>query len=151
MVTCLDVLTHIQTEGARTRALREFHRVLQPGGSLFVRVAAFEWLRSSHDEALLTHHRYSRQELRAAVVAAGFEPLRVTFANFLLFPVAAAWRILKKAGLAPSGSDVDRRSRGVGWMNSLLRSLLEFEGWILRVSGASLPFGLSIIVVARKP
>lgn len=150
LVTSFDVLTHIQEEDSRLHALREFHRVLRPGGRVLVRVAAFEWLRSSHDEEILTYHRYSRGELRAVMVKAGFELVRVTFANFLLFPAAAAWRLLKKAKLAPAGSDVRPGTRGAKWMNHLFRSLLELEASILQKPATELPFGLSLVVVARK-
>jgi SAM-dependent methyltransferase len=150
LVTSFDVLTHIQQEDSRLRALREFHRVLRPGGRVLVRVAAYEWLRSSHDEEILTYHRYSREELCAAIAKAGFERERVTFANFLLFPAAAAWRLLKKARLAPAGSDVHSGTRGGNWTNSLLRSLLKLEASILRKPATELPFGLSLVVVARK-
>ena len=47
-VFSFDVLSQVPVESAE-EAMREMHRVLKPGGYLYVRVAAFEWLRSSHD------------------------------------------------------------------------------------------------------
>ncbi len=151
LVTALDVVSHVKGAEARVLALREFHRVLKRGGTILVRVAAFEWLRSSHDDEILTRHRYSRRELRSAMERAGFELKRLTYANSLLFPAAAAWRFLKKARLAPAGSDVRAATRGPKWINSGLRRILELEASFLRKPGSTLPVGLSLIAVARKP
>lgn len=148
LVVSFDVLTHLRDEPARAAALREFLRVLKPGGRLLLRVAAYEWLRSSHDDAVMTHHRYGRKELRDAVESSGFRPLRLTSANTLLFPPAVLWRMLKKAGLASAGSDVGSKTRG-GKLNQVMASLLKIEAAILR--RGSLNFGLSIFLLAAKP
>jgi SAM-dependent methyltransferase len=149
LVTSFDVLSEVQDENSRALALGEFRRVLKPGGKLVVRVPAYEWLRSSHDAGVSTHHRYGGKELRDAILKTGFQPVRLTFANTILFPVAILWRMLKRARLAPPGSDVRSSTRGASWMNSALRSVLKTEAAFLRKS--SLSFGLSVFVVASKP
>jgi hypothetical protein len=111
----------------------------------------FEWLRSSHDEQIRITHRYRKRELLSLIAAAGFRPQRITAANFILFPVAVVWRLLKKAGLAAPGSDVRAHSRGTNRTNSLLTSLLRLEARLLRPPGAELPVGLSWILIASKP
>ncbi len=151
LVLSLDVLSHLSDEAARAAALREFLRVLKTGGRLLLRVAAYEWLRSSHDSEIMTHHRYGRNELWDAVVHAGFQPLRLTNANTILFPAAALWRLLKKAGLAPAGSDVRAGTRGSNRMNRALTTILKMEALILRRVGFSFGFGLSIFLLAAKP
>ena len=108
----------------------------------------YEWLRSSHDTGVSTNHRYGGAELRAAVEAAGFSPERCTFANCFLFPLAIIWRIGKKAGLAPSGSDVRSTTRGASWFNRLLLRILNLEATHLLRHDFS--FGLSLFVVAGK-
>ena len=47
------------------------HRVLKPGGFLFIRVPAFMWLWSSHDEELQVRYRYQREELSKKLADAG--------------------------------------------------------------------------------
>src|SRR6185503_1295495 len=53
-------------------SLREMHRVLKRGGHLFIRVPAFMWLWSSHDEELEVRYRYTRDELAKRLSNAGF-------------------------------------------------------------------------------
>jgi SAM-dependent methyltransferase len=151
LIMSLDVVSQMEGAESRASALQEFLRVLKPGGRLVIRVPAFEWLRSSHDEQIRITHRYRKQELSGLIAATGFRPLRITAANCLLFPVAVVWRLLKKAGLAAPGSDVRAHSRGTNRMNSLLTFLLRLEARLLRHPGAKLPIGLSLILVACKP
>ncbi len=151
LVVSFDVLTHLKDEPARAAALKEFLRVLKRGGQLLLRVAAYEWLRSSHDAVIMTHHRYGRRELRDAAVDAGFRLLRLTSANTILFPVAVIWRGLKKAGLAPAGSDVRAITRGGDRLNQSLTSVLETEAAILSSGRFNFAFGLSIFLLAIKP
>ena len=149
LVISFDVLINLKDEMARASALREFQRVLNPGGRLLVRVPAYKFLQSAHDDAVMGYHRYGRRELGRAVSAAGFRPLRLTCANTLLFPVAFAWRMLKKAGFAPGGSDVGSRTRGGDSVNRATTSILNFEAAVLR--RMNFKFGLSIFLLAEKP
>ena len=151
MVTSFDVVSHLATDSSRAQALCEFLRVLKPGGRLLMRVPAYEWLKSSHDEDVMTYRRYSARELGAALTRAGFRPLHLTFANTILFPAAVCWRMLKKAGLAPAGSDVRAGTRGARWMNNALLAILKTEAAVLRTGGLRFPFGLSLFAVAGKP
>src|SRR5262245_4624230 len=62
IVFSFDVICQIPPS-TNDQAIAEMHRVLKPGGLLFVRVPAFEWLRSSHDADLHTFHRFTLPEL----------------------------------------------------------------------------------------
>ena len=148
LVLSFDVLTQLKDAPGRAAALREFLRVLKPGGRLLLRVAAYESLRSSHDTVIQTYHRYGRRELRDAAMNAGFLPLRLTSANTILFPAAALWRLLKKAGLAAQGSDVRARTRGSDRLNRVLKSILKLEAALLR--RCNFGFGLSVFLLAAK-
>ncbi len=151
LVVSFDVLSEVEDDNSRVLALRECIRVLRPEGRIIVRVPAYEWLRSSHDAGVSTRHRYGERELRGLLLDCGFRPLRVTYANSLLFPGAAVWRLCKRAGLAPAGSDVRPATRGAGWMNRSLLAILEAEAAMLRGARFRFPFGLSIFAVAQKP
>ena len=149
LVVSFDVITELKDDSDRAGALREFFRVLKPGGRLLLRVAAYEFLRSSHDDEVATRHRYGRRELESAIESAGFRLLRATGANTVLFPIAALWRVTKKWGLAPPGSDVRPGTRGISALNRGLEAVLKFEAAFLR--RRSFGFGLSIFALAAKP
>jgi ubiquinone/menaquinone biosynthesis C-methylase UbiE len=152
LVTSFDVLVQIPGAGADEQAMREMWRVLKPGGIAFVRGAAYEWMKSGHDAALDTQRRYTLSELSGKLERNGFRVLRQTYANSLLFPVAA-WRrlLLKRLGLADSGSDVKPLPPSLQWLNRLLEKALLLEASFLRRPSAKLPFGLSAICIVKKP
>jgi hypothetical protein len=75
----------------------------------------------------------------------------VTYAKTILFPAALAWRLLKKSGVAPAGSDVRSNARGPRWMNRSLEGILKLESWWLGKSRVRFPFGLSLMLIARRP
>jgi SAM-dependent methyltransferase len=152
LVTSFDVLVQIPDGGADERAMREMFRVLKPGGIAFARGAAYEWMKSGHDRALGTQRRYDLDELRKKLKRAGFEVLRETYANSLLFPVAAIRRrLLKPLGLADEGSDVKPLPQNLQWLNRVFTNALLWEAKRLRETKARLPAGLSVICVARRP
>jgi len=151
LITAFDLLSELRDDRERVLTLDEFFRSLKPGGRLLVRVPAYEWLRSSHDAGVSTRRRFGRGELIAAVSRAGFQTVRATYANTILFPLAAVWRLGKKAGLAPSGSDVRPATRGTSLGNRLLLRILQAEAAILRGRGFRFPFGLSILLLAARP
>lgn len=151
LVTSFDVLVQLHGEGSDESAIREMFRVLRPGGVAFVRVAAYEWMRSGHDEALGTQRRYTLAQLIERMEGAGFRVRRATYANALLLPAAAVRRrLLKPLGLADGGSDVKPLPPGFEWLNRLLASTLAAEASLLRRPGAKLPAGLSAICVGEK-
>jgi ubiquinone/menaquinone biosynthesis C-methylase UbiE len=145
LVTSFDVLYHANVADDAV-ALTEIARVLRPGGSFLVRVPAYDKLRSRHDEAVHTRQRYEKRELVAKLRASRLEPVVVTFANSFLFPIALARRLAER--LFPprrSSSEVER----VPWvLDKLLGTPLLLEARIVRY--VSLPFGLSLVCLAKK-
>lgn len=151
LVTSFDVLGQLQGEAADEDALRETHRVLRTGGIAFIRVPAYEWMRSGHDLALATQRRYTLDTLLQRVRKAGLKPLRATYANTLLLPAALFRRlVLKRIGLADSGSDVKPLPRQLGWLNRAMAEALYAEARWLENPRAKLRAGLSCLCVAEK-
>lgn len=152
LVTSFDVIVQLPDEGADQQAVAEMYRVLKPGGIGFVRGAAYQWMRSGHDIALGTHRRYRLSDLRGHLEGAGFRVIRATYANSILLPIAAVHRLLlKPTGLAKSGSDVSPLPSALRWINPIFRGLLRCETAWLKLSGLSLPAGLSAVCVVQRP
>jgi SAM-dependent methyltransferase len=139
---CLDLLYH-RNVVSESGALRECHRVLRAGGLLLVTDSAFKWLRSAHDEAVHTARRYTRRELVERVRTAGFTPLLASYAYCLVFPAIAAVRLARRG--AGGGSDIFSLPRP---LNTALLGVQAVERALLRLG--SLPFGSSVVLVARK-
>jgi SAM-dependent methyltransferase len=152
LITSFDVLVQLPGEKADEGAMREMYRVLRPGGIAFVRGAAYEWIRSGHDAALGSQRRYHLGGLIERMQRAGFTILRTTYANTLLLPLAALRRlVLKRIGLADSGSDVKPLPPKLQWLNHVLLVLLRSEARLLKHPRSRLPAGLSAICMAQKP
>jgi SAM-dependent methyltransferase len=148
LVFSFEVVTQTPSE-THDASLREMHRVLKQGGHLFIRVPAFMWLWSSHDEELEVRYRYTRHELAQRLMHAGFVIEWTSYANTFLFPVILLRRFLKRAGIG-GGTDVKPLPRGLGWLDGIFRSVLASEAnWFK--AGRRLPFGLSLICYARRP
>ncbi|MBS0662664.1 MAG: class I SAM-dependent methyltransferase [Verrucomicrobia bacterium] len=140
-VVSADVLYHVDDDGA---ALREFARVLKPGGLTVLNVPAHRWLWSYHDVATHAERRYVRTELRAKLAAADLEVVRLTHWNALLLPLVWARRKLLPA--PADGSDVQAYPAPVEW---LLGAATAVErGWL--GLGGNFAFGTSILAVAAK-
>lgn len=152
LLTSFDVLVQLPGKSSDERALREMLRVLRPGGIAFVRAAAYDWMYSDHDQALGTQRRYRLDALVDKMESAGFKILRATYANTLLLPVAVLRRlVLKRVGLAGSGSDVKPLSSHLQWLNRALTGVLRSEAWWLKHPQLNLRAGLSLVCVAQKP
>ena len=146
LVTSFDVLYHLGVSDD-TEALREIYRVLLPGGFLLLRLPALEWLRSAHDRAVHTRHRYTAPEVKTKVSAAGFRVLRASYGNTLLFPIAAGARLAQRLmGRGQrAASDVQETAETA---NRALSGVLALEAQLLR--RVDLPVGLSVICLAQK-
>ena len=149
LVTALDVVEHLDDD---VGAFREMRRVLRPGGHLLVTVPANPFLWGDQDEVNLHKRRYVSSELRDRVVESGFDVIRLSYINALLFPPIAAVRMLRRLERRfrrqiPVQSDF--RYPAPGPVNFLLGHLFGAEAPIVR--RVNIPFGVSILALARKP
>jgi SAM-dependent methyltransferase len=148
-VVSLDVLANLPPP-AVPDALADMWRVLSPGGALIVNIVAFQGLYSEHDRAVGVVRRYRAGEVRGLLTGAGFAVEILSYANTLLFPVAALvrlWRKRRRAGRPPR-SDLAPLP---GPVNAALARVRFFENDLIVRHGLALPFGLSVFALARKP
>lgn len=130
-------------------ALREFERVLRPGGSLFIRVAAFQSLRSRHSQWTAEQYRYRAPELLSKLAGLNLRIEKWSYANAFLAPIAfLKFRIWENLRKAPPGSGVAEIPPA--WLNDALTGVLKTEAALIG-HGFHFPFGQSLMVVARKP
>lgn len=144
VVTALDVIEHVPDDA---RALSEISRVLRPGGILVATVPAYQFLWGPHDEALHHQRRYHSAQFRDLIQAGGLRVERHSYLLMALFPLAAAVRLL---GRNKKGNQSSAALPQVP--PAVNRALIAFQGAELEIARrAPLPFGLTIMVVARKP
>lgn len=146
VVTSVDVLCHRLV--AEDEALAEMFRALAPGGILVLQVPAFDWLWSEHDDAVWTKRRYRLPEVERMLRGAGLEIAVGRYRMSLLFPAAAARRLLGRE--APSEAARSDVRPAPALANVFFGAVLRAEA-ALESLGVRLPFGLSVFCVARKP
>lgn len=145
VVLSLDVIV---LRGINDRkAMTEMHRVLRPGGTLIINLAAFDFLRGSHDVATTMARRYTKPRLKQLLRDAGFTIEKLTYWNMSLMPAVALvrWASRRKAHSVDVKSDLAPMSPPI---NSALSVLARAELALSR--HVSLPFGTSIFAVAHK-
>lgn len=148
LVTCFDVLQCLPPDLGR-QVLREFHRILAPGGHLVMNVAALEALRGDHAVLAEEAHRYERGELHAAVEAAGFHVQRLTFTNTSLFPVMFGLRWWqRRRGLKPAEEAQQEIGVPAAPINDTLTAVLTLEAALVR--RVNMPIGSSLLLLAQK-
>lgn len=148
-VTSFDVLYCLDDLHER-QAVAEMYRILRPGGSAVINVAAMNMLRGNHSIFDGELRRYSCEGLRALLEQAGFRIIRITHTNFSIFlPMLAIRGLQRVRGLAPPGKARSDFTVPPRVINRFLAALLALEARLLR--WVDLPLGSSILCLARKP
>jgi ubiquinone/menaquinone biosynthesis C-methylase UbiE len=142
-LTALDVLEHVKEDAV---AVREFHRLLKPGGLAVITVPAGMAVWSDWDVSLHHHRRYSRATLRALFPADAWETVYLNYTNVPVYPVAWLLRRLRRNRPRQPGRSRAEDKLPPRWANSLLRRM--FVG--MAFWRMPLPFGLSLLLVARR-
>lgn len=137
LISLLDVLEHVPPGPL----LGEVRRLLAPGGRLLVAVPAFQSLWSQVDVDAGHRKRYRRGDLRQELADHGFTVETATYYQWLLFPLVWLSRRLD----AKRDASLERNPPGL--VGRLLGLINRAE--VALFGGASLPWGSSLIVVAR--
>ena len=151
VVVSANMLEHIRDD---VQALREFWRVLRPGGVAAVVVPAGPKLFDAYDEHLGHYRRYGRRELARRAANTGFEVLHDAYLGSLVFP--AFWAVKKRNRRKAANAGPEARSQIVAtdiartqdsrlghWAAAAERHLLERQ---IRI-----PFGVRSWCVLRRP
>ena len=137
----LDVLCHGGVDPER--AAKEAQRCLEPGAIALFNLPAYGWLLSAHDRRVHNVRRFTRGQARALLAGRGFKVLKASYWNTLLFPLMLLHRVTERDDAESDVRDFPR------WLDALFSAALAVEraviGW-----GLSLPFGGSLLIVARR-
>lgn len=143
LVTALDVIEHIADDVA---TLRELRRTMRENAVVLVAVPAYNFLWGDQDEISHHYRRYTAGSLRGHLEAAGFRIEHLSYYNTFLFLPIASVRIAKTLLRAPRPDQTDFEL-GPKWSNRLLAQLFAAESRL--VKGPGLPFGVSVLALAR--
>lgn len=143
LIAATDVIEHIAAE---QEALGELYRVAAPGAAMLLTVPAYMWLWSPEDDNLHHKRRYTKARLRQAVERCGWEVRIATYFNsILLAPIALAKLLPQREN--GRKADLERTPAA---LNGPLSAPMRLEAQMIR-RGVSLPAGVSVGIVCRKP
>lgn len=148
MITAFDVIEHIEND---ILALVNINKMLKDDGILILSVPQHMILWSNLDEIVKHKRRYSRRELTVRLEASGFQVERITSFIFMLFPLMLLSRLLDRSR-DQSESDqqgLEKRVKFSSFVNFTCDIFMRIDEWLISL-GISLPFGGTLVVVARK-
>jgi ubiquinone/menaquinone biosynthesis C-methylase UbiE len=147
IVTSFDVLSYVEDVEL---GFREVGRVLKHQGLAIINLPAYQWLYSEHDIAVNTLRRFNKNEVVNLLAQAGMRVERITYVNSFLFPPAAAIRLLKRRQLGKQAQVHSDLTPPHPLINNTLTKIMSWEAKVLAKTQFNLPFGLSVLALARK-
>ena len=144
-----EILEHVDDD---RKAVKEFHRLLKPGGLCLITVPANQKLWDISDEMAGHKRRYSRDDLMRLFNEQSFSIEKVVFLGFPIMRlynrvVFLKWaRQVEKKNSGKISSDDAVTKIGLNrWTTLILGNLFRFDNLF-----SSLPWGLGILLIARK-
>lgn len=142
LTTALDVVEHLDDDIA---GLKEMYRVTKKGGYSLIFVPAFMWLWGVQDDISNHRIRYTKEQIVERLKTGGYTIERATYANWTFFaPILAGRTIMKLTGIKPESEN----NITISALNGVFGKLFGSERFWLR--SFNFPFGVSIVVVAKK-
>lgn len=148
IIAAFDVIEHIENDVA---AMSNIYKMLCRGGSLIITVPQHKFLWSKLDEIVKHKRRYSRRELVTKLQKNGFDISYCTSFLFVLFPLMLISRMFDKVRgqLQSEEAGLEKRVKFSNALNLIFDRLMRIDEALIRL-GISLPFGGTLVVVARK-
>jgi len=148
IITALGLIEHLDDDKG---FLRELYRVCRPEGHILLLTSAYKFLWSQHDEIVHHKRRYTCGQLKSILAASGFVPVCISYVNTILFIpilfIRLIQRFLPEKAETQGSPDLFVPPRLV---NRILFSMLWLEAKLINII-CPYPFGVGIVVLARKP
>jgi SAM-dependent methyltransferase len=146
LVLLADVLEHIRDDVAAVEWIRHH---LKPGGYAILTVPAHPHLWTEMDDVVHHYRRYRAGDLRR-LLAPKLIVRRLTFYNLILYPVKLLFVAFAKGRriLRPGSPKRSFNEKPPRMINRIFASILSIEARL--IGRLSLPFGVSMVVVAQK-
>jgi SAM-dependent methyltransferase len=142
LTTALDVVEHLDDDVA---GLREMHRVTKKGGFSLIFVPAYMFLWGVQDDVSNHRIRYTKKQIVDRLKTAGYTIERATYANWTFFaPILAGRTLMRVTGIKPESEN----NVNISALNGVFGKLFGAERFWLK--NFNFPFGVSIVIVARK-
>ncbi len=149
-IGAFDVLEHIEQD---LKVIQQVHKALKSGGLFIISVPQYQWMWSVNDDIAYHKRRYSRKELKNKLLSEGFEIDYVSSFVFILFPVMYISRLFKQKKVHEITEEIIFKEMNELKLNPMLNSifgaLMKIDVFLIK-NGISLPFGGSLIIVAKK-
>lgn len=147
IVGAFDVLEHIDAD---EQVMREVAKALKPGGLFLITVPQYPWMWSQLDEIVHHKRRYTKRELTSKLEKAGYDVVRTTSFVTALFPMMAAARLRDRGRRSEDAKQAfEDQVLLPAPVNTLFDWIMRLDEFAIRL-GLSLPFGGSLLAVARK-
>lgn len=144
LVICTEVVEHLDDD---VGAMREFARVLAPGQPCFITTSSYQFLWSEHDVRAAHRRRYTLKQFRRAAEDAGLVVERLCYYYSFLVPLAV---LTRKTPLGRFMRETDEETSSMHpLLDRTFYAMASIETW-LAMRGVTIPFGLSILCVARR-
>lgn len=147
-----DVVEHVDDDIGFLKSLR---RSLTPRGRFYCTVPALSSLWSAEDAHAGHFRRYSRRSLGALLQSAGFDVEFISyFFAWLVPPIyllrALPFRVNGRTDRVPSQLSIRRAHSMPAWLHAVITPATGAERFIV-ANNRSIPFGSSLVCVARRP
>lgn len=147
-IGAFDLLEHITEDKL---VMSQVFQTLKPGGLFFMSVPQHKFMWSQLDEKIQHKRRYGRQELIEKLKDTGFKIEYITSLVALLFPAMILQRfIVDRAVVNKDDEDISPYVSFNPLLNATFDKLMRIDEFLIR-RRISLPFGGTLVAVARKP
>ena len=147
VVYSIDVIGNLNEQN-REKAIKEFIRVLKKNGIVIINTAAFEWLRSQHDDIINLKKRFTKSEIKLLFNHQNIKIIKLSYRVFLLFvPIAIIKWFKRFIKIFTKKSYTDLKIPP-NIINIFLTKIQLLENKILR--NINLPVGSSLFLIFKK-